>query len=112
LPSSSSPALIAAIVVGPALSEHDCASRGGASTTASDRRSSFARARRTADADGYYNPERILDAAICRGAEVGLCGTCMDARGMREGQIVEGARRSTLERLTDWKLWADKLIMF
>jgi uncharacterized protein involved in oxidation of intracellular sulfur len=31
---------------------------------------------------------------------------------MREGQIVEGARRSTLERLTEWTLWADKLVTF
>ena len=27
-------------------------------------------------------------------------------------QLVEGARRSTLEELTDWTLWADKTLTF
>ena len=62
--------------------------------------------------NGYYNLERMLDAVIQRGADVGLCGTCMDARGIEEEQLVNGARRSTLEELTDWTLWADKVITF
>ena len=62
--------------------------------------------------DGYYNLERMLAAAIHRGAEVGLCGTCMDARAIRDEQLVDGARRSNLEELTDWTLWADKVIAF
>jgi len=62
--------------------------------------------------DGYYNLERMLAAAVRRGAEVGLCGTCMDARGITENRIVAGARRSTLEELTDWTLWADKVVAF
>ena len=45
--------------------------------------------------DGYYNLERMLAAAIHRGAQVGLCGTCMDARAIHEDQLVQGARRST-----------------
>jgi uncharacterized protein involved in oxidation of intracellular sulfur len=60
--------------------------------------------------DGYYNLERMLAAAIQRGAEVGLCGTCMDARAIREEQLIAGARRSNLEELTDWTLWADKVV--
>jgi uncharacterized protein involved in oxidation of intracellular sulfur len=62
--------------------------------------------------NGYYNLERMVGAIVRRGVEVGLCGTCMDARGVREDQLVEGARRSTLEELSDWTLWADKLITF
>lgn len=62
--------------------------------------------------NGYYNLERMLTAAIRHGAEVGLCGTCMDARGVREDQLVEGTRRSSLDELTDWTLWADKVITF
>jgi uncharacterized protein involved in oxidation of intracellular sulfur len=62
--------------------------------------------------DGYYNLERMLTAAIRRGAEVGLCGSCIDARAIREEQVVEGARRSNLEELTDWTLWADKVVTF
>ncbi len=31
---------------------------------------------------------------------------------MRYEQLVGGARRSTLEELTDWTLWADKTLSF
>ena len=62
--------------------------------------------------NGYYNLERMLGAAIRQGADVGLCGTCMDARAIREEQLVEGTRRSTLEELADWTLWADKVVTF
>ena len=49
--------------------------------------------------DGYYNLEPMLAAAIRRGAQVGLCGTCMDARAIREELLIEGTRRSSLEEL-------------
>jgi uncharacterized protein involved in oxidation of intracellular sulfur len=62
--------------------------------------------------NGYYNLERLLTAAVHHGAEVALCGSCMDARAIHEEQLVEGARRSNLEELTDWTLWADKVISF
>ena len=41
-----------------------------------------------------------------------MCGTCMDARGIAEGELVEGTRRSTLEQLADWTRWADKVMVF
>ncbi len=62
--------------------------------------------------NGYYHLDRMIKAALRRGAEVGLCGTCMDARALHEEQIVEGARRSSLEELTDWTLWADTVVTF
>jgi uncharacterized protein involved in oxidation of intracellular sulfur len=49
---------------------------------------------------------------LVRRAEVACCGTCMDARGLRPEQLVAGARRSTLEELTAWTLWADKTLTF
>jgi uncharacterized protein involved in oxidation of intracellular sulfur len=60
--------------------------------------------------NGYYNLERLLGSAIRHGAAVGLCGTCMDARAINEDQLIEGARRSTLEELADWTVWAEKVI--
>ena len=62
--------------------------------------------------NGYYNLERMLGAALRHGAQVSICGTCMDARAIREEQLIEDTRRSTLEELTDWTLWADKVISF
>jgi len=62
--------------------------------------------------NGYYHLDRMLTSALRHGAEVGLCGTCMDARAIDEGEIVAGARRSSIEELTDWTLWADEVVTF
>ena len=61
--------------------------------------------------DGHYHLDRMLKPLVRRG-EVGCCGTCLDARALTQEQLVEGARRSTLEDLTDWTLWADKTLEF
>jgi uncharacterized protein involved in oxidation of intracellular sulfur len=62
--------------------------------------------------NGYYHLDRMLVSALHHGAEVGLCGTCMDARGIDDSEIVEGTRRSSLEELADWTLWADQVVTF
>jgi uncharacterized protein involved in oxidation of intracellular sulfur len=61
--------------------------------------------------EGHYHLDRMLKLLVRR-SEVACCGTCMDARALTEEQLVEGARRSTLEELTDWTLWADKTLTF
>ena len=61
--------------------------------------------------DGHYHLDRMLRPLIRRG-EVACCGTCMDARALTDQMLVEGTRRSTLEELTDWTLWADKTLSF
>ena len=62
--------------------------------------------------DGYYNVERMLKRVLDANGKVLLCGTCMDARGITEEMLTEGARRSSLEELTNWTLWADKVASF
>jgi uncharacterized protein involved in oxidation of intracellular sulfur len=61
---------------------------------------------------GYYNLEVMLRGAAGHGAAIGVCGTCMDARGIAETELTEGARRSTLDELTGWTQWADKVLVF
>lgn len=61
---------------------------------------------------GYYNIELMLHAVSRHGGEIGVCGTCMDARGIAAEELTEGASRSTLEQLTDWTAWADKTLVF
>lgn len=61
---------------------------------------------------GYYHLERMLKVALQHGATVGVCGSCMDARGLSDAELVEGSRRSSLEELTDWTLWADRIMVF
>ena len=60
---------------------------------------------------GYYSIELML-GKVARQGEVGLCGTCMDARGLVETELIEGARRSTLAQLADWTIEADKVLVF
>ncbi len=62
--------------------------------------------------DGYYHLDKMIESAARHGAGVGCCGTCLDARGIREEALVKGAHRSTLEELADWTLWADQVITF
>jgi len=62
--------------------------------------------------DGYYNMERMLKRVIVGKGQVLLCGTCMDARGIGEGEIMEGARRSTMDELGAATLAADKVLAF
>ena len=62
--------------------------------------------------DGYYHLDRMLEGAARHGADFGCCGTCMDARGITDEALVKGAHRSTLEELTDWTVWADKVVTF
>lgn len=61
---------------------------------------------------GYYNLGRMLQVVGRNRGEIGVCGSCMDARGLQDPDLIEGARRSTLEELADWTLWADRVLVF
>lgn len=61
---------------------------------------------------GFYNVEVMIGNVIRHGGEFGVCGTCMDARGMTEEELAEGTKRSTLAELTEWTVWADKVLVF
>lgn len=61
---------------------------------------------------GYYNVADMLGAVARRGGQVGVCGTCLDARGITESELVEGAHRGTLDEVTEWTAWADKVLVF
>jgi uncharacterized protein involved in oxidation of intracellular sulfur len=54
----------------------------------------------------------MITTAASHGAKIGLCGTCMDARGITDTMIIDATRRSNLDEATDWVLWADKTITF
>lgn len=62
--------------------------------------------------NGYYNLEKMLISILKRGGEIGVCGTCMEARGLQDAELTAGTRRSTLEELTAWTAWAEKVIVF
>lgn len=61
---------------------------------------------------GYYKVEDMVGMVTRRDGQVGVCGTCMDARGIAETELIEGTHRGTLEELTTWTQWADKVLVF
>ena len=60
---------------------------------------------------GYYNVELML-GKVTRHGEVGLCGTCMDARGLTGDDVAPGTKRSSLGELADWTAAADQVLVF
>ncbi len=62
--------------------------------------------------DGYYNVERMLKRLTVAPHRVLLCGSCMDARGLADTDVLEGAVRSTMDQLAQETLAADKVLAF
>jgi uncharacterized protein involved in oxidation of intracellular sulfur len=61
---------------------------------------------------GYYNIERMLKGIIAKGGQVKACGTCSEARGIKQLPLIEGAEISTMSQLAAWVVEADKVITF
>jgi uncharacterized protein involved in oxidation of intracellular sulfur len=61
---------------------------------------------------GFYNLEVMLGAVVHQAGVIGVCGTCMDARGISAEDLMAGSHRSSLDELTRWTGWADKVLVF
>jgi uncharacterized protein involved in oxidation of intracellular sulfur len=62
--------------------------------------------------EGYYNVERMLKRVLAGKGKVLLCGTCMDARGIAESEVLAGAKRSTMDELAEETIAADHTLVF
>jgi uncharacterized protein involved in oxidation of intracellular sulfur len=62
--------------------------------------------------NGYYNIERMLKFSLAKGAKVKICGSCAEARGLKNVPIIEGAEISTMAELTKWVVDSDKVVTF
>jgi len=62
--------------------------------------------------NGYYNLERMLRGVLKRNGQIGACGTCMDARGLTDTELLDGVHRSSMDELGRWTLDADRVITF
>ena len=60
---------------------------------------------------GYYNVELMIKGVVRKG-RVLLCGTCMDARGLTDDEIIDGTKRSTMDELATLSIEADKVVVF
>ena len=56
--------------------------------------------------------ERMLKRVVATKGRVLLCGTFMDALGLSDREIMEGARRSTMDELAAATVEADKVLVF
>ncbi len=61
---------------------------------------------------GYYNIQRMLQMALSAGSKVKACGTCMTARGVDEGKVIEGVEKATMADLAQWVKESDKVLCF
>lgn len=62
--------------------------------------------------NGFYNIERMLQLAITKGTQVKICGSCADARGLKNATLIEGAEISNMSELTNWVVDSDKVLTF
>jgi uncharacterized protein involved in oxidation of intracellular sulfur len=60
----------------------------------------------------YYSIERMLKFSISKGTKMKTCGSCAEARGLRNVQLIEGCKISTMAELTVWVADSDKVIKF
>ena len=61
--------------------------------------------------EGHINLERMLENFF-RFGKVLMCGTCMDARGISDNELLKTASRSTMKELAQLTQDADKVLVF
>ena len=54
----------------------------------------------------------MLQMLVRHGAQIAVCGTCIDARGIADTDLVTGAVRGSMAMLSEWTGWADKVIVY
>jgi uncharacterized protein involved in oxidation of intracellular sulfur len=54
----------------------------------------------------------MVKAVIDKGGTIKACGSCSDARGIREIPLIEGVEISTMSQLCNWTVEADKVLTF
>lgn len=61
---------------------------------------------------GNYNVERMLRSIVTQGGQVKACGSCAEARGLRELPLLDGVEISTISQLAQWTGEAGKVLTF
>ena len=61
---------------------------------------------------GYYNIERMIKSVLLKGGKVKICGSCAEARGIKDLQLIGGTELSTMKELVQWTLDSDKTLTF
>jgi len=62
--------------------------------------------------NGYYNIERMIKLALTKGAKIKICGSCAEARGLKNIPLIDGTEISTMAELTNWVVDSEKVLTF
>lgn len=62
--------------------------------------------------NGYYNIGRMLKLSLNKGTKLKLCGSCIEARGLKEITLIEKAEMSSMAGLTKLIIESDKVLTF
>jgi uncharacterized protein involved in oxidation of intracellular sulfur len=62
--------------------------------------------------EGYYNLEKMLRDLIGSGAKVAACGTCLNARAISKGDLIDGIEVGTMLKLAGWIKESAKVLSF
>lgn len=61
---------------------------------------------------GHYNIEVMIKNVVKLGGSVGVCASCMDARGIGDDELIEGTHRSSMDELASWSAEAERVLVF
>jgi len=62
--------------------------------------------------NGFYKIGHMLKLALRKGAKVKICGSCVEARGLKTTPMIEGSEKSTMAELSNWVVSSDKVLTF
>jgi uncharacterized protein involved in oxidation of intracellular sulfur len=62
--------------------------------------------------EGFYNLGRMLKGLTSHAIPVGVCGSCLDTRGITDAELLDGVHRSSMEELAAWTSAVDKVLVF
>ena len=59
-----------------------------------------------------YNIEKMLSDLLAAGAQVEVCVTCVETRGLRSLDLIPGVQIGTMAHLAEWVAEADRVLSF
>jgi uncharacterized protein involved in oxidation of intracellular sulfur len=54
----------------------------------------------------------MIKSVLLKGGKVKICGSCAEARGMKDLSLIDGTELSTMKELVQWTLDSDKTLTF
>lgn len=62
--------------------------------------------------NGYYNIGRMLTLLLNHDAQIKLCGSCLQARGIADLSLINKVEISNMPALAEWTVSSDKVLVF